>query len=58
MKLGTKRHVQIQKEGDFIDWADVAHIAERLLPHGPHNYTAQALSVFIELDGEKSKGHD
>ncbi len=53
MKLGTKRHVQIKKEGDFIDWADVADIAERLLPHGTDNYTAQALSVFIELDGEK-----
>lgn len=56
MKLGTKRHVHIQKEGDFIDWADVAHIAERLLPHGPDNYTAEALRALIDLEAKKLGG--
>jgi len=58
MKLGTKRNVQIRKEGDFIDWADVGDVAERLLPHGANNYTAQALRGLTDLDGERSKGDD
>jgi hypothetical protein len=47
MKLGTRRHVHMKKEGGFIDWTDVARIAEELLPHGPENYTAQALKALL-----------
>ncbi|NIN66661.1 MAG: hypothetical protein GTO63_18635 [Anaerolineae bacterium] len=45
MKLGTRRHVHARRGGHFFDWADVARIAEELLPHGTDNYTAQALSA-------------
>lgn len=55
MKLGTKRHVHARREGDFIDWADVARIAEELLPHGPDNYTAQALRPLMLLDAKKTR---
>jgi hypothetical protein len=46
-KLGTKRHIHTQHDGDFIDWADVTQIAEKLLPHGANNYTAQALKALV-----------
>ena len=52
-KLGTKRHIHARCDGDFIDWADVALIAEELLPHGTGNYTAQALKVLVEMDAKK-----
>ncbi len=54
VKLGTKRHIHAQRDGDFIDWADVAEIAEKLLPHGSNNYTAQALKVLGEMDASKA----
>jgi len=54
VKLGTKRHIHAQHDGDFIDWADVAQIAEKLLPHGANNYTAQALKVLVEMDASKT----
>jgi len=50
VKLGTKRHIHARREGDFIDWADVAQLAEKLLPHGADNYTAQALKTLVEMD--------
>lgn len=55
MKLGTKRHTHARREGGFIDWADVAQIAEKLLPHGADNYTAQALQALVEMDAGKAK---
>jgi len=53
-KLGTRRHIHAQRNGDFIDWADVAQIAEKLLPHGANNYTAQALKVLVKMDAKKA----
>ena len=53
--LGTRRHVHAPKWGDFIYWADVARIAEELLPHGADNYTAQALKALTVLDTRKAK---
>ncbi|GAJ03134.1 unnamed protein product, partial [marine sediment metagenome] len=32
VKLGTKRHINARRDGDFINWADIATIAEELLP--------------------------
>lgn len=54
VKLGTKRHIHARREGDFIDWADVAQIAEKLLPHGTDNYTAQALKALVQMDARKA----
>lgn len=54
VKLGTKRHIHARRDGDFIDWADVAQIAEKLLPHGDSNYTTQALKALIEIDAKKA----
>ena len=53
VKLGTKRHIHARRDGDFIDWADVAQVAEDLLPCGADNYTAQALRVLVEMDTKK-----
>ncbi len=55
VKVGTERHIKAKRDGDFIDWADVAKIAEELLPHGSDNYTAQALKVLVEMDIKKAK---
>lgn len=53
VKLGTKHHIHARRDGDFIDWADVAQVAEELLPHGADNYTVQALKVLVEMDRKK-----
>ncbi|GEM_PF-2034026 len=54
VKLGTKHHIHARRDGDFIDWADVAQIAEKLLPYGANNYTAQALKVLVEMSEKKA----
>ena len=53
LKLGTKRHIHARRDGDFIDWACVALIAKKLLPHGADNYTAQALKALVDMDASK-----
>jgi len=58
VKLGTKRHIHARRDGDFIDWADVAQVAEELLPHGADNYTVQALKVLVEMDRKKGERGD
>lgn len=58
LKLGTKRHIHAQREGDFIDWADVAQVAEELLPHGANNYTVKALKVLVEMGRKKGEHGD
>ncbi|GAH83394.1 unnamed protein product, partial [marine sediment metagenome] len=58
VKLGTKRHIHTQRDSDFIDWADVAQVAEELLRHGADNYTVQALKALVEMDRKKSKHND
>lgn len=58
VKLGTKRHIHAQRNGDFIYWADVAQVAEELLPHGAGNYTVQALKALLEMDSKKGKRGD
>jgi len=58
VKLGTKRHINARRDGDFIDWADVAQVTEELLPHGADNYTVQALKVLVEMDRKKGKRGD
>jgi len=54
LMLGTQHHVHAPKWGDFIRWGHVARIAEELLPHGPDNYTAQALRALTVLDAKKA----
>ena len=54
VKLGTKRHIHARRDGLFIDWADVAQIAEKLLPCGADNYTAQSLKMLVEMDTKKA----
>ncbi len=54
LKLGTQRHIRARQDGDFIDWAEVAQIAQDLLPHGALNYTAQALNVFTQIEARKA----
>jgi len=58
VKLGTKRHIHARRDGDFIDWADIAQVAEELLPHGADNYTVQALKVLVEMDRKKGECRD
>lgn len=54
IKMGTKRHIHARRDGLFIDWADVAQIAEKLLPCGTDNYTTQSLKVLVEMDTKKA----
>ena len=54
VKLGTRRHFHARRDGDFIDWADVVQVAEKLLPHGADNYSVQALKVLVEMDAKKA----
>lgn len=56
LRVGTSRHIHTRRDGDFVDWADVAQIAEELLPHGPDNYTAQALKELVRMDAKKVRG--
>jgi len=57
VKLGSKRHIHARREGDFIDWANVAQIAEELLPHRADNYTVKALKALVEMDARKAGSH-
>lgn len=47
VRLGTKRHIHAGRGDDFIDWADVAALAEKLLPDAAENYTASALKTLV-----------
>ena len=54
VKLGTKRHINARRDGNFINWAQVAKIAEEILPYGADNYTTQALKALLRMDAKKA----
>ena len=52
--LGTQRHRHIRRTTNFIDWADVAELAEARLPLGEANYSTKALQKLLVIDECKS----
>jgi hypothetical protein len=53
VKLGTRRHRVVRKGGNIIDWADVAELAEKVLPGGESNYSVRSLRDLLSMDAAK-----